>query len=365
MNFQKFYYLSLDQKNSSLFAGRERRTTKAEKTTLEQKILSNEDSARQKRLGQLKQRLQKSVAREDRISTLELKQKKTQNMSESEAYKYMSKAERAELNGLLKTRDSFEEQYDPLNFTKEHLDFKAMHNDAFIQLIRYCERERQKLNKDDGIPTNALDPVNIFFLDGPDGGTASALIHRGKFSPNQCYVANRHESSCNSLKITGGGNLPDENVVHATASEALTISKHVTMEEIDNGGFDTEISNSVTLEENGSFAHIDFAAYYFDGCGGFVPHIIGMLSAALIRQEVNSKQPVAIGYSLLGGNKNVVSKELAVSQALTVIAKHRGMKMVHALDDPLKYGISSDIQKVGGAGGAGTFTSWLILQPED
>uniref|UniRef100_A0A7S2PR69 Uncharacterized protein n=1 Tax=Leptocylindrus danicus TaxID=163516 RepID=A0A7S2PR69_9STRA len=269
----------------------------------------------------------------------------------------MTKAERAELQGLLKVRDNFEEQYDPKTFTKEHLEFKAMHNDAFIQLSKYCEDARKQ-----------SEPVKVFFLDGPDGGTASALIQKGGFDPDQCFVANRHESSCDSLRISGGGLLPDENVVLATASEALTISEPIFVDGLSGSSAVGECDANIAplTGEDGAFSRVDFAAYYFDGCGGFVPHIVGMLSAALLRRNSDdvASGPIAVGYSLLGGNKDVVGKELAISRALTIIAQRRGMRMVHVLDDPSRYEISPDIQKIGGSND-GTFTTWLLLQPED
>jgi hypothetical protein len=162
--------------------------------------------------------------------------------------------------------------------------------------------------------------------------------------------------------------LPDENVVHATAAEALTITAPISLEGVE-GKFAGKDNVDVAsfAGEDGALAHVDFAAYYFDGCGGFVPHIVGMLSAALLRTTCDASRPIAVGYSLLGGNKDVVAKELVVSRALTIIARKRGMRMVHVLDDPLRYGISSGVEKVGGSGGqgGGTFTTWLLLQPED
>lgn len=359
-----------------LSAGREQRISSSKEIDpAEQKLIANEETVRQKRLGQLKQRLHKSVSREDRISILELKLKKAESMPESESAEYMTKPEREELKGLQNVREKFEEQYDPLTFTEEHLEFKTMHNDAFIQLSRYCERERNRLNFEKestrtGTSCEEEEPVlaNVFFLDGPDGGTASALIHRGEFDASQCFVANRHESSCESLRISGGGMLPDENVVHATAAEALTITAPISLEGVE-GKFAGKDNVDVAsfAGEDGALAHVDFAAYYFDGCGGFVPHIVGMLSAALLRKKCDASRPIAVGYSLLGGNKDVVAKELVVSRALTIIARKRGMRMVHVLDDPLRYGISSGVEKVGGSGGqgGGTFTTWLLLQPED
>jgi hypothetical protein len=399
-------------------------------------IANDEELARQRRIGQMNQRVQKAVSAEDRIYVLEAKaklakqQQQTMSMPLSKSSSsvsenvvtvgdatdnnnnattdmmmMMTKAEYAELNGLLKVRGIFEEQYDPNKFTKEHVEFKDMHNDAFIQLARYCERERNKIriNRNNDIEqqqqqqqqqsssssSSSQSPpqlpitttTNLFFLDGPDGGTTSALLKRGKFKSNQCYVANRHAASCDLLRKSGGGLLPDENVVHATSSEAFTSQ------------------GTTTSTTTDSFAHIDFTAYYFDGCGGYVPHVIDMLSSALLSQQhqqeenddnddddndhnygnntdsMNSSGPIAVGYSLLGGSKNVIKKELTISRALTIIARKRGMRMIHVLDDPIRYGLTPSIQKIGGIGDSGgssklsnsggnTFTTWLLLQPE-
>ncbi len=89
-----------------------------------------------------------------------------------------------------------------------------------------------------------------------------------------------------------------------------------------------------------------------------------MLSAALLRANVDSSRPIAVGYSLLGGNKDVVEKELSISQAMTTIARRRSMRVGHALDDPLRFGLPRDVKKVGGSGGGGTFTTWLLLEPD-
>lgn len=149
-------------------------------------------------------------------------------------------------------------------------------------------------------------------------------------------------------------------------SEALTISTPaIFLDNAEGTGADEDDMSIVSyIAKDGKFAHIDFAAYYFDGCGGFVPHVIGMLSAALLRENYGMPSgPIAVGYSLLGGNKDVIGKELAISRALAIIARRRGMRMVHVLDEPLRYGLSPDIQKIGG-NNDGTFTSWLLLEPE-
>ena len=319
---------STRKKNNPLPSSPERESNEYEKGSMGVK-----EEVLQKRLGQAKQRVQKSVSRENRIATLEQKLNDNVEGRPDVNSQPISESEKAELGGLLKVRQKFEEQYDPLTFTEEHFEFKQMHNDVFIALSQYCRQKRK--NRETG--------SNLFFLDGPDGGTASALIDKGNFLPSQCFVANRHESTCNSLRISGGGYLPDNNVIFSSAAEAfMTIDPKI---------------EAPLGAEGGAFADIDFAAYYFDGCGGFVPLIVEMISAALFNC---GEGPICIGYSILGGNKDVVEKELEISQAITSIARKREMRMVHALDDCQRYGISPEVKKTGGGG---TFTTWLILEP--
>ena len=372
-SFDRYWYrgstrtvLSGERERRYSYSSEEKKCNQIKRNQTEEKLIANEEAARMRRVGQMKQRLQKSVSRENRIEVLEMKLKKAEllleSVSESEeaSAEYMTISERAELNGLLKVRGTFEEQYDPSKFTNEHLEFKADHNDALIALSHYCQNEWNRLKFGDGNAGQEPEPVNLFFLDGPDGGTASALINRGNFDARQCFVANRHEQSCKALKEI----LPDENVAYATASEALTTSTPCFVDSLDSGNLLVEdLVLESSSREDGVFGNMEFAAYYFDGCGGFVPHITGMMAAALLRQDCDASKPIAIGYSLLGGNKNVVDKELSVSQSLSIIARRRKMRMVHVLDDPLRYGIRPDIKKIGGSAG-GTFTTWHLLLPD-
>jgi hypothetical protein len=356
--------------------GRERRISSSDNqqqkeqqnqyTQEEWTLIQKEESARQKRLDQMEQRFRKVVGLEDRILFLEEKLAREQESAatslqgspdattttateirddDEDAKRsvcVMTDAERAELNGLLRSRENYEEQYDPQEFSEDHIEFKAIHNDVFARLVRWCEKEREKVTEEDPVTTN------VFFLDGPDGGTASSLINNGDLAPAQCYVANRHESTCLSLRQSCGGLLPEENVVHATSSEALT-------------------KGAPGAKQQGALAHLEFTGFYFDGCAGYVPHIINMMSSALLVLDDDHDQkqghPIAVGYSLLGGTKNVVEKELEVSRALTLIARSRGMNIVHALDDPSRFGLPPDVPKLGGKFG-NTFTTWLVLQPE-
>ena len=358
----------------SLGVGRERRVSSPDLRCRQQKhkspkknqdytqeqihLVEKEASARRKRLDQMEQRFRKAARREDRISFLETKLAKEQEASTSTSALLLPRdritdAERSELEGLLRARENFEEQYDSKDFSEEHLNFKTLHNDVFARLVTWCENERDA-SGDGSAPVPA--PAKVFFLDGPDGGTASFLINQATFAPSQCFVANRHESTCSALRRSGGGILPEENVVDATASEAL---------------------NRASVDaKRGSFASLDFIGYYFDGCSGYAPHIVNMMSAALLvldddnNNGANScdnrrwnNHPIAVGYSLLGGTRHLVEKELEVSRALTLIARSRGMKVIHPLEDPSTFGLPANVSKLGGNGGS-TFTTWLILKPE-
>ena len=399
----------------SLGMGRERRVSGQQQQQREttptnikdqqaQRLIEKEESARRERIQQMKQRLRKAARREDRILFLEAKialeeQEFSSNSNNptaetaititqddndddstpSSETARVTNAEQAELEGLLRVRENFEEQYDASKFSEYHLKFKDLHNDAFLQLVRYCERNRGNGgdNNDDAATTN------VFFLDGPDGRTASALIRDGNMDASRCYVANRHESTCLSLRQSGGGLLPEGNVVYGTASEALSkqASSSSNANANDSASEEDGDSDDSKSQQQGAFAHLDFTGYYFDGCNGFAPHIVNMMSSTLLqldhdndddddvnqplqRQRQSQQHPIAVGYSLIGGGSKkqatMVENELTVSRALTTIAKTRGMRVFQALDDPARYGLDPETPKVVG----NTFTTWLILEPD-
>ena len=76
----------------------------------------------------------------------------------------------------------------------------------------------------------------------------------------------------------------------------------------------------------GAFGTKSFGCYYFDGCGGFAPHVVGMFEAAFAprgnvhskaadarqRPRVTPQRPIAVGFSLVGGNRDVVNKEVSI-----------------------------------------------------
>ena len=274
-----------------------------------QRVISAEKASASRRTEERLRRLEKAARREDRIEAL---------LGASSS----SSAEQAELAGLLRARESFEEQYDASSFTPEHVDFKRLHNEAFASLALRC-------HSDDGGDSGGQFP-NVFYLDGPDAATTTALARRG-FPVSSCFVANRHASTVELLRDI----LPCKNVAHATAAEALTPGAE------------------------GGFAELEFAAYYFDGCGGFAPHVVGMMRAALLSSKVRRTSSVAVGFSLTGG-RSMIERELVVCRALSQIADILGMRTRHAMDDPGRYEMPRDIPKTEG----NTFTTWMLLEED-
>jgi len=328
----------------------------------------DDDAARSMRsIGQAKRRLERATRREDRIHQLEA------------STGARSDAQDAELAGLLRSRgrdddSNFEERYDPNSFAPGHAEFKRLHNEAFVALARYCQRERHDANRgggnDDDDGDEARDGIgdpNVFYLDGPDASTSSLLIDVHGFDPRSCYVANRHASTCDVLRRM----LPPENLIHASAAEALMPPNGRSRDDRDDATVVVDVDGSTSAAAP-SFSDVDFAAYYFDGCGGFPPHVVEMMSAALVRpaeggigrrrggvaRAHRGSRTTAVGYSLMGGNRDVVGKELDVCRALTSIARANGMRTRHVLDDPARYGLPMDIVKTEG----GTFTSWMLLE---
>jgi hypothetical protein len=169
------------------------------------------------------------LKREDRISFLEYSRKNGVELSISE---------QKELQGLLSTNSdsdsdvsNFVEQYSSLGFSEEHVAFKATHNQVFARLISYCQSKHSDRT------------INVFYLDGPCGGTTETLLMSYSSSssttarliePHQCYTANRHASTCRALQQR----FPAVHVQHASAEDALLQTR------------------------------VPFHAYYFDACGG-------------------------------------------------------------------------------------------------
>ena len=242
--------------------------------------------------------MEKGAARERRISYL--KNKGDLNASES-----------GELDGLISRGLQFEEQYNTRTFSAEHVAFKASHNAALAALAAHCSQaersrggeQRGHAGRDDG----GSHGCNLFYLDGPDAGTTHALFGRG-IQPSRCYVANRHASSCEALVLAG---LPRANVAHEWAEEALRRPVPEQRRGPDDAG--------------GPFGGVDFGCFYFDGCSGHPPIVVEMAAAAIGARRVGSpRAPVALGYTLCGGGRDIVERELFVTRAVVRLAKAAG-----------------------------------------
>lgn len=233
----------------------------------------------------------------------------------------------------------FEEQYNTLTFSEEHTSFKASHNAALTALAAYCSQGR------DGQSLETNGACNLFYLDGPDAGTTQALLEHG-IQPSRCYVANRHASSCDALV---GAGLPEANVCHEWADEAL---RRPLPEQ-----------RRTPSDVGGAFGGIDFGCFYFDGCGGYAPIVVEMAAAALgaLRREASPpRAPVALGYTLVGGGRDIVDRELFVTREVVSLARAAGfVHVAHVLDDPERFGVDPATRKRDG----GTFTTWLALEP--
>eukprot|EP00977_Amphora_coffeiformis_P010351 scaffold2418_cov175-Amphora_coffeaeformis.AAC.7 len=262
--------------------------------------------------GKKKQYVETSVRQENRIAALE-------DLSSRTA------AEKAELNGLYLRSAVFEEQYDAALFSQEHTDFKLHHNQAFGKLVQYIQNK-----------SSSAQPVNVFFLDGPDAATTTSLLQVDGTDISQMFVANRHESTCQVLRKRYWEGHP-KNVVHSSAANAL----------------------------RDEFRDLSFGAYYFDGCGGHVPRVLEMVKAVFSQTSTTSAcqkmshRPMVIGFSLLGGGRDIVDKESTIIQALVKMAKKTNLQVRHVFDDPRHFGVDSSLSKIQG----GTFTSWVVLEP--
>ncbi|KAI2489401.1 hypothetical protein MHU86_25186 [Fragilaria crotonensis] len=271
--------------------------------------------------------MSRQLKREDRISFLEYSRKNGVELSIPE---------QKELQGLLSTNSddssdtdisNFVEQYSSLGFSEEHVAFKATHNQVFARLISYCQSK------------HADRTINVFYLDGPCGGTTEALLMSSNSSPSttarfiepyQCYTANRHASTCRALQQR----FPAVHVQHASAEDALLQTS------------------------------VPFHAFYFDACGGHVPMIVDMMRAALVRKQgetvLSWQPPVAMGFSILGGGRDCVDKEQEVIQALVQMVKPMKCRVARVGDDPEMYGIDDvgTLVKVESL----TMTTWVMIE---
>jgi hypothetical protein len=167
-----------------------------------------------------------------------------------------------------------------------------------------------------------------------------------------CFVASRHKSSFDELvkyweRHGASSSNACAHICLSDATSALSSSER-----------DPE-----NVQRSGLFGEVNFGAYYLDGCGGYAPQISAMLTAALLGRDKTTfsgtPERIVVGFSIVGGNRDVVDKETFLVQTLVTLAKEElGMRVNHVLDDPTRYGVDSGLRKVQGS----TLTSGFLLE---
>jgi hypothetical protein len=223
-------------------------------------------------------------------------------------------AEAKELSGLQST-----ETYDESEFTAAHAAFKASHNRMLIDLAR------------DAAAAGSTSHGPCFFLDGPGGGTTSALLAAG-FEASNLFTANWHPSTVVTLRRL----LPESHVAAATASEALR-------------------SQSI-------FGACPFSALYIDGCGGAPEPIIECIEALFDERHKEINQPrIAFGFTLTVAERtgrSLADREVAVQRALSAACRRTGYAMAHVSDAPELYKADASTAKREG----NTLTTWHMCE---
>ena len=219
-----------------------------------------------------------------------------------------------EYAGLIRLGDP----YDPHLFSAEHAHFKTSHNQAFASLSQnLCNDEDDK--DDDG--------CNVFYLDGPDGGTTTHLLGNG-FARDNLYVANEWEDSIAALQ-SEPLNLSAENCICGRAQTVL----------------------------RSNFDHVEFAAYYLDGCGGQTEPLMEMINAIFSRSVLPNQ--FGVGFTLTQaepGGRELLDRVQDVTRHVFAKARSSGYDMRHVGDDPERYGVDINLSRKHDY----TCTSWVV-----
>lgn len=221
----------------------------------------------------------------------------------------LTAAEAKELAGLQSL-----ETYDESVFTEAHAQFKASHNAMFIDLHRYAG----------GGP--------CFYLDGPGGGTTSALLAADGFSSADLFSANWHPSTAEALRQL----LPETQVACGSADEALS---------------------SPTI-----FGRQPFASVYVDGCGGAPAPVVACVEALFAPDRAVINPPtIAFGFTLTSAEPTgtpLSDREVQVQRSLAAACRRAGYAMAHVADEPARYGADPATRKREG----NTLTTWHVCE---
>lgn len=220
---------------------------------------------------------------------------------------------------------SLGDPYDPGLFTSEHARFKASHNEAFASLARNLRPD----DVDEDGSASASSSCNVFYLDGPDGGTTSHLLDAG-FHRENLYVANEWEDSASALR-SDPFHLSARNCVLGRAQDVLRYN----------------------------WDGVEFAAYYLDGCGGQTEPIVEMVDAVFSRRSL--PKAFGIGFTLTQaepGGRELIDRVQDVARSIMTKSKAGGYDMRHVGDDPGRYGVDPSLSRKHD----NTCTSWLVCR---
>jgi hypothetical protein len=222
-----------------------------------------------------------------------------------------------ELAGLRSLGDP----YDAKLFTSDHADFKSRHNDAFLCLAERLGGRRQQ-------PGEQERRCPVFYLDGPDGATTSALLAAGFDRETELYMANEWEESVKTLR-SPPFLLGCQNCLLGRAQDVLG----------------TE-----------SLRDVPFVAAYLDMCGGSTNPIVETI--ALLFSGVLAPS-IAIGFTLTAAEptgRELIDRVQDVTRATMALASERGYDMRHVLDDPVRFGVDPGLLRKH----EGITTCWLV-----
>jgi hypothetical protein len=255
---------------------------------------------------QNKQRQQRGEARYHRLEQLRFLEQPP-----------LGPADVKELAGLRSRGDP----YDAKHFTSDHADFKSRHNDAFICLAERLGGRHQQ-------PGEQSRRCPVFYLDGADGATTSALLAASFDRETELYMANEWEESVETLR-SPPFLLGCQNCLLGRAQDVLG----------------TE-----------SLREVPFVAAYLDMCSGSTNPIVEMIT--LLFSGVLAPS-IAIGFTLTAAEptgRELIDRVQDVTRATMVVARERGYDMRHVLDDPVRFGVDPGLRRKH----EGITTCWLV-----
>ena len=252
-------------------------------------------------------------ARNLRKIKAEARANRVDDLLEQSAAGVLDVGQSRELAALLSVGDS----YSPSDFSAAHVHFKAQQNEVFVQLALHCSAA-------DETPAG-----NVFYLEGSDGGSTSALV-AADFDVDQLFVANMFHETCEQLRTAW----KLQHVEEGRAEEVL----------------------------RGPFRAQPFVAIYLDGCGGSTGPLISMIEAVFdqCRHDINPAR-LALGFTLTRAEPSgrlLANREQDITRALVAACRAQGYGVTHVSDAPERFGVSADVDKQEG----GTLTTWLVCE---